>query len=94
METELAKYEEKITQKGAYKEIDKYSNGELIESRREFYVVYLIDKEIYKISDEQYENLKELLNTNIKFIEIGKDLVAVHQITKIEKRSERTFGRD
>ena len=94
MAHELAKYEERTIKRDDHKVIEKYSGGELVESHREFYMVYTMDKGGYRINDEQYGKLKILLESPVKFVEIKNDLVAVHQITKVEKRIERTFGRD
>jgi hypothetical protein len=94
METELVKYEEKVINEKNYDIIEKYRGDELVESRREFYQVLVMnDDRKYRVSPQDFGKIEELLNDpKLKFIQIAGDLIAVHQITKVEKRSERTFG--
>ena len=97
---ELVKFEKKDLYKekkdGMYVIEEKYNEkGELVFSSKNYYIVHTMGEDMYlKVSFEQYENIKKLLNDqSVRFVEIKDNLVAVHQITSIEKKRDVNFSR-
>ena len=95
MSQELVKYEETIKKLDNYNVIQKWQGDTLIEELREFYQIFVMnDQRKYRINPDDLSKIEELLNNpNQKFIKIQGDLIAIHQITKIEKQIEKVFNK-
>ena len=95
MNQELVKYEEIVKHEKSYNLIQKWNGENCIEEKREYYQIFVMnDDKKYRINPDDFDKFEKMLNNpSLKFIKLEGDLIAIHQITKVEKISETTFSR-
>jgi hypothetical protein len=90
MDKELVPCENKIEVAEDCQVVTVYDGDKTTMQYEEFYTIYTIGGNGYRIRPDKYEEVKLLLNDpSVRFIEVGKkkNLVAVHQITEVKKET-------